>query len=99
MLVLAPRIPSDSVGYNANKIDLEALKADNKSCDEKCNHAMQLWPLGEICPHIQPCNPWEINLRALLCYSKTSTEPLFNFAAQHGPTAACGACAAPTFNG
>lgn len=61
MLVLqsAPRTPSDSVGYNANKIDLEALKADNNN-NKKRKVAMksvitpsQLWLLGEICPHFQ----------------------------------------------
>lgn len=53
MLVLkrAPRIPPDSVGYNANKIDLEALKADNKkSSDEKCNHAIPVMAPGRKLP-------------------------------------------------
>lgn len=68
MLVLqsAPRTASDSVGYNANKIDLEALKADNnnkkkkKSSDEKCNHAIPVMAPGRNLPPLpEPLiNPW-----------------------------------------
>lgn len=59
VLKWAPRIPPDSAGYNANTIDLEALKADNKKVAMKSVITpSQLWLLGENCPHIQtPINP------------------------------------------
>lgn len=62
VLKRAPQIPPDPVGYNANKIDLEALKADNKKKKKVAMKSVitpsQLWLLGENCPHIRtPINP------------------------------------------
>lgn len=36
------------------KIDLGASRAGDKSHNEKCNHSLQLWLLGGLCPHILP---------------------------------------------